>query len=76
MPRLPTVTGLELVRALERAGWERLRTRGSHAVMIHRDAERTVPVPTHAGHDLPHGTLRAILREVGISPDELTRLLR
>jgi predicted RNA binding protein YcfA (HicA-like mRNA interferase family) len=76
LPRLPTVTGPELVRVLERAGWECVRMRGSHAVMIHRDVSSTVPVPTHAGRDLPLGTLRAILRETGISPEEFSRLVR
>jgi predicted RNA binding protein YcfA (HicA-like mRNA interferase family) len=29
-PRLPRITGVELLRALERAGWERASQSGSH----------------------------------------------
>jgi predicted RNA binding protein YcfA (HicA-like mRNA interferase family) len=47
------------------------RQRGtSHLVLKHPDGRRTV-VPIHPGYDIPKGTLRAILRDVDISPDVL-----
>lgn len=72
--KLPAVKPRELVRALEKDGWELARVRGSHYIMKHATDRRTVPVPVHNG-DLKTGTLRAIMRRVGLSPAELRRLL-
>lgn len=72
--RLGAVKPKQLIRALERAGWELDRVRGSHYVMVHPDEQRAVPVPNH-NRDLKAGTLASILRSTGISRDELKRLL-
>jgi predicted RNA binding protein YcfA (HicA-like mRNA interferase family) len=42
--------------------------------MRHPDG-RSVAVPVHAGRDIAKGTLRGILASIGMSPDELTKLL-
>jgi hypothetical protein len=47
---------------------------GSHHVMRHFDG-RTVVVPVHAGQDIPKGTLRNVLSIVGMTADELRKLL-
>jgi predicted RNA binding protein YcfA (HicA-like mRNA interferase family) len=39
------------------------------------DPTRTVTVPVHASRDLKPGTLRAIIRQVGLSIEEFTNLL-
>ena len=75
MPRLPVVTGRDLIRALGKIGYQPLRQRGSHVILLNQEAERTVPVAVHGNRPLPSGTLVAILREVGLSADELRRLL-
>ena len=76
MSQAPAVTGAELVRALERAGFERVRQRGSHVSLRHPDAPaRRATVPVHRGKTLPRGTLRAILRGAGLTMDELAALL-
>jgi predicted RNA binding protein YcfA (HicA-like mRNA interferase family) len=71
---LPTVPGAKVVKALERAGFTVARVNGSHHVMRHSDG-RTVVVPVHAGQDMPKGTLRNILSIVGMTADELRKLL-
>lgn len=70
MGKLPVVEGREVVRALQRHGFELVRTRGSHVRMHHPDGRRTT-VPVHAGKDLPKGTLRTILRDADLTPDDL-----
>jgi predicted RNA binding protein YcfA (HicA-like mRNA interferase family) len=65
----------KLVRILERLGFRRIRQSGSHAVYQHPDGRWTT-VPIHLGRDLPVGTLRKILRDVGLTPDEFERLRR
>jgi len=76
MPRLPRVSGEQVIRALEKIGFEQVRQRGSHVVL-----RRTTPsgdvgcvVPLH--RDLAIGTLAGILKQAGISAQEFTDALR
>ena len=71
---IPVVSGAKVVRALESAGFVVERIAGSHHVMKHPDG-RAVPVPVHAGRDMPKGTLRNILSIIGMTPDEFRALL-
>jgi predicted RNA binding protein YcfA (HicA-like mRNA interferase family) len=73
MTRLPRLKGKELVRALERAGFTVDRSRGSHVFLRHPDG-RTTTVPIHSGETIGPGLLRAILRDVELSVDELSDL--
>jgi len=76
LPKLPVVSGRELVKALERAGFEFLRQRGSHVTMVNRDKGRTAVVPVHSNKDLPKGALAHILRGSGLTSGDLRRLLK
>jgi predicted RNA binding protein YcfA (HicA-like mRNA interferase family) len=68
LSRTPSVTPARLVRALERKGFATVRTKGSHRVM--RRGQVRVTVPMH-GRDIPRGTLRGIMRDAGLEPDDL-----
>lgn len=68
------MNGAQMVRALEKLGYYVARVCGSHHVLRHPDG-RTVIVPVHQGRDLPKGTLRNILAHVGLTVDELVKLL-
>jgi len=70
MTRLPRLKGKEIIRILERAGFGVVRTKGSHAFLRHSDGRATV-VPVHSGEPIGPGLLRAILRDVEMSVDEL-----
>ena len=78
MPRLPQVTGPDLLGALRKAGFVVTRQRGSH-VQVRREAAdgavTTFPIPVHAGRALKKGTLRGILRKAGLSVEDLIELL-
>jgi predicted RNA binding protein YcfA (HicA-like mRNA interferase family) len=71
---VPVVPGAKVVKALESAGFGVARITGSHHVMEHPDG-RAVPVPVHAGRDMPRGTLRSILNIISMTPDEFRALL-
>jgi predicted RNA binding protein YcfA (HicA-like mRNA interferase family) len=71
---IPSLPGIRVVRALERAGFKVTRVRGSHHMMRHPDG-RSVSVPVHSGHDMPKGTLRSVLSIIGMDVDELRELL-
>lgn len=74
MTKLPRAKGREVVRALHRAGFALERTRGSHIFLKHLDG-RVTSVPVHSGETLGPGLLRAILRDVEMSVEELVALL-
>ncbi len=76
MPKLPRVSGKEIIKALSRMGFEHIRTRGSHAILNKQDEQRgkiTVPVPLHK--ELAKGTLKSIMRQTGLNLEELLELL-
>jgi predicted RNA binding protein YcfA (HicA-like mRNA interferase family) len=73
MSFLPRLSGRECISALEKAGFTVIRQSGSHIVI-----KRSVPfsqlvVPDHK--ELDTGTLRAIIRQSGLSVDEFLKLL-
>ena len=65
MPKLVPISHRELARELRRAGFVEIRTT-RHPVYYLAEKNLTIPVPAHPG-DVPKGTLRAIIREMGIS---------
>ena len=71
---LPAVSGAKVIKALERAGFTVIRISGSHHVMRHPDG-RTVVIPVHAGRTIPKGTLRNVLAIIGMTAEELRKLL-
>lgn len=71
--QLPVVSGGELVSALHRLGWQSVRQRGSHVRLKHPEFDRALVVPLH--HELKRGTLAAIIRDAGITREELRRVL-
>lgn len=68
MAKLPQVAGQEMVRFLEREGFQVLRIRGSHHFLAKGELRTSVPV--HGNRPLKIGTLRSILRDVQLSPSE------
>jgi predicted RNA binding protein YcfA (HicA-like mRNA interferase family) len=76
LPKLPVVSGPEVVRALKRAGFVVDHTTGSHLIMRHPVSRRRAVVPRHGGRDLRPGTLRAILDDAGLTVEEFIELLR
>jgi predicted RNA binding protein YcfA (HicA-like mRNA interferase family) len=72
---LPVPKPRQLIRALERMGFQLLRNSpGSHSQYEHPDGRRTT-VPVHKGRDIGPGLLRKILRDIEIDVDELRKWL-
>jgi predicted RNA binding protein YcfA (HicA-like mRNA interferase family) len=61
-----------MVRFLEEQGFTIIRIRGSHHIMA-RGTQRT-SVPVHGNDVLKIGTLKGILRDIDMSPEEFERL--
>jgi predicted RNA binding protein YcfA (HicA-like mRNA interferase family) len=73
MTRLPSVSGRACRTVLEKAGFVLRRQQGSHMIMRRADPFAQVVVPDHP--ELDRGTLRAIIRQAGISVEQLVALL-
>ena len=71
--RLPVVSGDDLIKALEKLGWEQVRQRGSHVRLKHPERVAALVAPLH--RELKRGTLNGILRDAGLGRDELRELL-
>jgi predicted RNA binding protein YcfA (HicA-like mRNA interferase family) len=74
MSKLPRLSGQRLIAALQRAGFEVLRIKGSHHFLRHPDGQTTV-VPVHRGETIGPGLLLKVLRDCEMTRDDLMKLL-
>ena len=73
MSSLPRISGRNCARALSKIGFRLRRQRGSHIILRRDNPFSQVVVPDHK--ELDKGTLRSIIRHVGISVEEFVKLL-
>jgi len=77
MTKLPILTTAQVVRGLKKAGFVFDRqAKGSHEIWYNPITRRRTTIPNHPGSDIPKGTLKAILKEAGISLEEFLDLIR
>lgn len=74
MSKLPALNGRRLIKALQKAEFEVVRSKGSHFFLKHPDGRATV-VPVHAGETIGPGLLSAILKDCELTRDDLRKLL-
>ncbi len=74
MSKLPVVSGRDAVKALGKLGYQIDHQTGSH-IILRQDVppHRRLTVPAHS--ELAKGTLRAIIREAGMTVEEFRKLL-
>ena len=74
MSHLPRISGREVVKALRNAGYEFDYQSSSHIVLRQSaPPHRRLTVPDH--DEVSKGTLRAIIRQSGLTIDEFKALL-
>jgi len=74
MTRLPVVSGRQLVKALAKIGYLFDDQEGSHIILRRQSPpHRRLTIPDHK--EIAKGTLKNILRESGLTTEELIRLL-
>ncbi len=71
MPKLPRISGTEIVSALTRLGFEKIRQSGSHVIM--RRGSKGCVVPMH--DEVRVGTLAGVLRQAEVSAEEFIEVL-
>lgn len=72
MARLPVLSGNKLIAILKKAGFQVVRQKGSH-VSLQKDNYKTV-VPLH--NELAKGTLHGILKQCGLTREDLQRFIK
>lgn len=71
MVKLPKISGEDLMKALRKAGFKSVRQKGSH-VSMQKGPYKTV-IPLH--NELARGTLLVILKQCGLSKEQLMKYL-
>jgi predicted RNA binding protein YcfA (HicA-like mRNA interferase family) len=71
--KLGNISGKEAAKAFQRAGWNPIGQVGSHLVMVKSGVRANLSVPQHK--ELSVGTLRALIRNAGMTTDEFLALL-
>ncbi len=73
MSVLPGVSGRQVVAALAKLGYEKDRQKGSHMVLRQTVApHRRLSIPDHK--EIAKGTLRAIIKQAGLTVEEFKAL--
>ena len=73
MPRIPVLSGRDVIKALSKIGYSFDHQTGSHVILINEQNKR-ITVPMH--DEIGKGLLKAILKQVNISMDEFLKLLK
>ena len=75
MPKLPVISGIKVVKALSKIGYEIDHQTGSHMILRHKEEpHRRLTVPNH--DEIAKGTLLAIIRQGGLTREEFLDLLK
>ena len=75
MTALPVVRPEDVIRALERAGFFVERVKRSHHALKHPDKPHLHVTVAFHKKEVPRGTLRAIIKQAGLTTDEFLNLI-
>lgn len=73
MSKLPVLSGKELIKILQKAGFEIRRQKGSHVILVKESIKKAVVVPLHS--EIDKGTLIEIIRQAGMTREEFMEFL-
>ena len=68
---MKSVSGKALCKVVERRGWELKRVTGSHHIYTKQGSEVILSIPVHGNRDLPIGILKSIMKDAGLSENDL-----
>jgi predicted RNA binding protein YcfA (HicA-like mRNA interferase family) len=76
MPKLPLLSGKEIIKALTKMGFEEIRQKGSHVILKKKTSTGDVGcvVPLHK--EVALGTLKGILKQASVSSEEFIKVLK
>ncbi len=71
------MTAKEVIRTLQKLGFEIRRQVGSHVRMVHNERpDARVTISVHVGKDLSEGNMSSILRQAGVSRQDFEEARR
>jgi predicted RNA binding protein YcfA (HicA-like mRNA interferase family) len=73
MAALPTLNGREVIKTFAKDGWQMVRQRGSHMILVKDGQIATLSIPDHK--EVAKGTLRSLIRNSGLTAEEFIALL-
>jgi predicted RNA binding protein YcfA (HicA-like mRNA interferase family) len=68
---MKTISGKEFCKILERNGWVFYRVHGSHHVFKKQGMPMNIAVPVHGNDDLKIGLLKAMMKQAGLTEQDL-----
>jgi len=74
-PKLPVLSGADLIRALGKFGYVSARQKGSHVRLRHSTDPQRVPITVPLHNEIAFGTLRRILRDAALTVEQLLSAL-
>ena len=75
MPKLPAISGKDLVKALKKIGYDVDHQTGSHIILRSKEPpHRRLTIPNHK--EVAKATLRAIIKQSGLTRDEFFKILK
>ncbi len=75
-PKLPVVSAYQVIRVLQRVGYEIVRQRGSHIRLRDETDPNHLPVTVPNHKTIKPGLLQQILRDANLTVDQFLSLLK
>ena len=74
MPEPPKLSGRAVVKAFGRDGWQVVRQKGSHMILVKGGSMATLSVPDR--REIAPGTLRSLVRASGLTIEQFIALAK
>lgn len=68
---MKSISGKRMCKILEKHGWVLVRIRSSHHAFQKPGETKTIIVPVHGNTDLKTGTQHGIMKDAGLTEDDL-----
>jgi predicted RNA binding protein YcfA (HicA-like mRNA interferase family) len=68
---MKSISGKRLCKIVEQKGWVLRRITGSHHIYENLEVDQILSIPVHRNQDLKVGTLKALMKIVGLSEEDL-----
>lgn len=68
---MKSVSGKALCKVVEKHGWMLKRITGSHHIYAKQGVSVILSIPVHGSRDLPTGTLKSLLKDAGLTEEDL-----
>lgn len=68
---MKSISGKKLCKVVEKFGWTLNRVKGSHHIYTKEGVSKIIVIPVHGNRDLPAGTLKGILKDAGLTEDDI-----